>query len=129
MQVKIGDFGMAKLEGTDPSLKADISTFHHYLSPEMGIPLKGDLSESRFAVDLWAFGCITHELLTQATPFATCKEMISYLNGQEFARRNLFHRGISDKGIEFIERTITRKAENRITAKQALESEWLQEPL
>ena len=129
MQVKIGDFGLAKLEGSDPSLKADVSSFHQYMSPEMGIPRKGDLSESRFAVDLWAFGCITHELLTQATPFATGAELISYLTGHEFVKRNLFHRGISDKGIEFIERTITRKPENRITAKQALESEWLQAPL
>ena len=126
MRIKIGDFGLAKLAGSDPGvLVANGGARSRYFSGEMGIPIKGDSSESRFAVDLWAFGCITHELLTQAALFPTWQEWHSYVRGGEFPRNALCSKYISQEGIKFVESTLALLPENRITAKQALDSEWL----
>ena len=125
MRIKIGDFGLAKLAGSDLGILANGGTRSRYFSGEMGIPIKGDSSESRFVVNLWAFGCITHKLLTQAALFSTWQEWHSYAGGGEFPRNALSSKYISQEGIKFVESTVALLPEKRITAKQALDSEWL----
>ena len=126
MRVKIGDFGLAKLAGSDLCTHTGRDLFYQFMSGKMGQPIKGDSSESRFAIDLWEFGCITHKLLTQAPPFPTLREWNSYRTGCDFSRKNLLSKNISLKGIKFIESTLALLPENQITAKQALDSERLQ---
>ena len=62
--VKIGDFGLAKLAGEGTAFRTQAFTVG-YLAPETGIATSGDSSEYTNAVDIWAVGCITHEMLTQ----------------------------------------------------------------
>ncbi len=65
-QVKIVDFGIARLESTSGHTQtgAVIGTFH-YISPER---LKGEASDGR--ADIWAIGIVLYQMLTGALPFA-----------------------------------------------------------
>jgi serine/threonine protein kinase len=65
-QVKIVDFGIARLESTSGHTQtgAVIGTFH-YISPER---LKGDPSDGR--ADIWACGIMLYQMLTGILPFA-----------------------------------------------------------
>ena len=126
MRVKIGDFGLPALAGSDPCFRLSSEPEYWYRSPEMESLLKGDPSVSRFSVDIWALGCTAHELLTLTTPFTKLREYILFLGGGEFPRNALLSKRISHQGIEFIKNTVSLKPEDRMTAKEALDSDWLQ---
>ena len=91
----------------------------------MGAPIKGDSSQSRFGVDLWALGCIVHELLTNTNPFITFLDWTKYVASSKFSEDSLQSKAISRQGIEFVKGALALKPENRMTAKQALGSDWL----
>ena len=96
-----------------------------YSAPEMGFKTSGDSSEYTNAVDIWALGCITHEVLTQALPFRDFVELSSYCSRPELPRNALLSRNISKSGIEFVEGALACPSERRIAAKEALDMEWL----
>ena len=64
-QVKIVDFGIARLESSTGQTKtgAVIGTFH-YISPER---LKGEMADGR--ADIWACGIMLYQMLTGVLPF------------------------------------------------------------
>ena len=124
MRVKIGDFGLAKMVGDGTAFRTEGGT-RSYVAPEMGIDTGGDTSEYTNAVDIWAIGCIAHELLTRFPPFKGFGELMSYCYRPEFPRKTMLSRNISQKGIEFVESTLAYPPERRIAAKEALDSEWL----
>jgi serine/threonine protein kinase len=61
--VKIGDFGLAKPARDGTVFRARAFTMS-YVAPEAGVVTSGDTSEFTNAVDIWALGCITPEMLT-----------------------------------------------------------------
>jgi serine/threonine protein kinase len=122
--VKIGDFGLAKL-AKDGTVFRTQAFSRNYVAPEAGVTTSGDTSEYTKAVDIWALGCITHEILTQTLPFRGLFELSSYCNLPEFPREAMHSRNISQKGIEFVESMLALPPERRIAAKEALNSEWL----
>ena len=122
--VKIGDFGLAKLAGSGTALRTQGGT-RDYVAPEVGIDTSGDTSEYTNAVDIWATGCIAHELLTRLPPFRGFRGLMSYCYRPEFPREAMLSKNISQNGIEFVESTLAYPPERRIAAKDALDSEWL----
>ena len=76
-------------------------------------------------MDIWAAGCIAHEILTRVLPFRNFLELSLYCNRPEFPRISMLLKNISQKGIELVERMLVLAPEHRVSAREALESEWL----
>ena len=122
--VKIGDFGLAKLVRGGTAFRTQAFSAG-YSAPEMGFKTSGDSSEYTNAVDIWALGCITHEVLTQTLPFRDLVELSSYCFCPKLPQDTLLSKNISKSGIEFIERALAHPPERRIAAKEALDMGWL----
>ena len=122
--VKIGDFGLAKLVRTGTAFRSRGGTMN-YIAPEVEIDPNRDTSVYTNAIDIWSIGCITHELLTQVVPFRGNIELTRYCSCPKLPRESMLTKNVSQKGIEFVERTLAYPPEHRIGAKEALDSEWL----
>jgi serine/threonine-protein kinase len=62
--VKIMDFGLAKMSGSDMTRTGMVMGTPHYMSPEQ---VRGERADTRS--DVFSFGCIVYEVLTSAKPF------------------------------------------------------------
>ena len=124
--VKIEDFKLAKLAGEGTAFRTQAFTVG-YFAPEAGIATSGDSSEYTNAVDIWAVGCIAHEMLTQVLPFRTLFELSLYCNRPEFPRNYMLLKNISREGMEIVESMLAIHPGRRIAAKEALASEWLRQ--
>ena len=125
MWVKIGDFGLAKLARNGTAFRTQGGT-QDYMAPEAGIDPSRETSEYTNAVDIWALGCITHEILTQTIPLRGFRAISSYCTCPKLPTDNMLEKNISMHGIEFVERALAYPPERRITAMEALDLEWLQ---
>jgi serine/threonine protein kinase/Tfp pilus assembly protein PilF len=64
-QVKIMDFGLAKLESADDLTKTSaVMGTVAYMSPEQSLGKRVD-----FRTDIWSFGCLLYEILAGQNPF------------------------------------------------------------
>ncbi|CAO3642464.1 unnamed protein product [Mucor hiemalis] len=119
----IADFGLSRIIDTDKfhTLKTTCGT-PGYMAPEIfkktghGKP-----------VDLWAIGVITYFLLSGYTPFEGSNN-IEEMNAIMHADYNFDDpcwENISQPAKDFINRCLTIDVNERITAHQALEHEWL----
>ena len=122
--VKIGDFGLAKLVTEGSALRTQAFS-PGYSAPEVMINASSDSSEYTNAVDMWAVGCIAHETLTRVRPFLSFFELSLYCNRHEFPWGPMRQKNISQKGMEVVGRMLALRPERRVTAKAALDSEWL----
>ena len=122
--VKIGDFGLAKLARDGTAFRTPVFTTG-YFAPEAGIATGGDSSEYTNAVDIWAVGCIAHEMLTRTLPFRNFYQLSLYCTRPEFPRNSMLQKNISRNGMEIVESMLALSPEGRISAKEALDSEWL----
>ena len=91
----------------------------------MGVRTSGDSSEYTNSVDIWAIGCISHEMLTGVLPFPSISDLSLYCIRPEFPRNSMHRKNISRKGMEIVESMLALSPERRVTAKEALDSEWL----
>ena len=124
IRVKIGDFGLAKLARDGTAFRTQGGT-RDYVAPEAGIDISSETSEYTNAIDIWALGCITHEMLTQTLPFWGLRELSSYCSHPQLPRNTMHSKNISKGGIEFVERALGYPPERRIKAREALDLEWL----
>ncbi|CAO0790704.1 unnamed protein product [Mucor circinelloides] len=119
----IADFGLSRIIDTDKfhTLKTTCGT-PGYMAPEIfkktghGKP-----------VDLWAIGVITYFLLSGYTPFEgsnNVEEMQAIMNA-DYNYDDPCWDNISQAAKNFIDRCLTINPDERITAHQALEHEWL----
>ena len=65
-------------------------------------------------------------MLTQTLPFRSWGELSAYCSSPKLPRYTILSKNISKHGIEFVERALAYPPECRITAREALELEWLQ---
>src|SRR5207344_979630 len=63
-KVKIMDFGLARIAGSDMTSTGTVMGTPHYMSPEQ---VRGQKADARS--DVFALGCICYELLTGKKPF------------------------------------------------------------
>ncbi len=63
-QVKIMDFGLARLSGSDMTRTGLVMGTPHYMSPEQ---VRGEHVDTRS--DVFSLGCVLYELLTERKPF------------------------------------------------------------
>src|SRR5687768_16773320 len=63
-QVKIMDFGLARLGGSEMTRTGMVMGTPHYMSPEQ---VRGERADSRS--DIFSLGCVFYELLTYRKPF------------------------------------------------------------
>lgn len=146
IRVKIADFGVSKLEkGT--LLHTSIGTTG-YCAPEILrlLPKKLKLRNSYTnAVDMWALGCLVHEILTSETPFlesdlysTMCSDtdisepqtdlaMISNFcqGGIGFPVEALEKSEADKDAINFIEKLMVPNPRLRMSARKALQHTWL----
>jgi len=137
--IKIIDFGMAKVLKRLDSLRALCGT-PYYTAPEV---IKGDYSHP---ADMWSIGVIAYTMIFAMVPF--------YVNPNRFygnkeqreiykliikGFRNEVKKGLgpwfpekkadrlSDVGRDFMVRLMEKDTAKRMTAKEALQHEWLKE--
>lgn len=149
--MKIADFGVSKrTKGT--MLHTRLGS-QGYVAPElMGLLPRRYMSDNYSqAVDIWALGCVIHELLTGEIPFREIEyepdgttefdfgsEMGSMEPQTDIGTLKLFCDGktdfptdqlrqslVSDVGIEFVKELLVADPESRAAAKAALASAWL----
>lgn len=153
--VKITDFGVSKRE-KDANLHTQLGTVG-YLAPELLGLLPKEFGMGRSytnAVDIWALGCIVHEILTSEIPFIEApflndslfasllndssqgpimqemdmKLLLDYSHGViEFPTGSLQKSGVSEEGINFVKKLLEANPRSRMTASDGLKSPWLLE--
>ena len=115
---------MAKLARGGTAFHTEGGT-RDYVAPEAGIDTSRETSEYTNAIDIWALGCITHEILTRTLPFRGLRELSLYCSRPQLPRNTLHSKNISKGGIEFVEKALAYPPEYRIAASEALDLEWL----
>lgn len=94
----------------------------------MDTPAKGDSAYTN-AVDVWALGCVTFQILAKSPPFPNVRKYYQYCeNLREFPKDMLTARNTSSAGVEFITRLVAVDVDQRFTVEQALQHDWLSEP-
>lgn len=152
ISIKIADFGVSKrTKGT--MLHTHLGS-QRYSAPElMGLlPRRYMRKNYSNAVDMWALGCVVHELLTGQIlfreieyeadgttefDFGSVEYMIpqtdiygvkAFCDGKtEFPTDVLRRAGVSEVAIEFLNATFVADPESRAGAKEALGSAWLED--
>eukprot|EP01101_Sappina_pedata_P012037 TRINITY_DN81_c1_g1_i1.p1 TRINITY_DN81_c1_g1~~TRINITY_DN81_c1_g1_i1.p1 ORF type:complete len:317 (-),score=143.89 TRINITY_DN81_c1_g1_i1:122-1018(-) len=122
-EVKIADFGLSKIVGTDSiSRMLTACGTPSYVAPEVLLTTGYDKE-----VDLWSIGVITYILLCGFPPFYD--ECLNNLFEEimearyEFPEEYWGH--ISEEAKDFVARLLLVNPEQRMTASQALEHPWI----
>lgn len=114
--LKILDFGLARRDRTDTpqqSLETEPGTILgtvHYMSPEQ---LRGDSADARS--DLFSFGCILYEMLTQQRPFSrsTAADTFAAILKEEMPEDSEPFRKIPPELSTVIRRCLAKRREDR----------------
>lgn len=120
-QIKIADFGFAKVATSSNSLKTQCGT-PSYVAPEI---LNGELYGTQ--VDNWSLGVILFTLLGGYLPFDSAQTRTLYLkikNG-DYEFKKTFWKDVSNDAKNLIQGLLTVDAKKRITSKQALKHKWI----
>ena len=119
--IKIGDFGMAKI--MEKSLEEKIVGTIHYIAPEVL------MKKYNKKCDLWSCGVIMYALLSKRPPFTGANNeeiMNSILKGTYDLKSPPFDK-ISNNALDLIQKLLTVDVEKRISAKEALNHPWFKE--
>jgi len=120
-QIKIADFGFAKVATSSNSLKTQCGT-PNYVAPEI---LNGQLYGTQ--VDNWSLGVILFTLLGGYLPFDAAQTRILYRNirNGNYEFKKIFWKDVSNDAKNLIQRLLTVDAKKRITSEQALKHKWI----
>jgi serine/threonine protein kinase len=120
--VKICDFGFAKRVHVPQSLTT-LCGSKHYVAPEL---LKNHPYDE--SADMWSVGVIIYFLLSGYLPFNTkdVKDLYQLIRLGKFSFDSKHWSGISDEAMDLIERLLEVDPASRATAKDALDSDWVQ---
>ncbi|CAI7663088.1 unnamed protein product [Penicillium viridicatum] len=121
--VKIADFGISKrienVEGNSTTLKGTLG----YIAPELhGFTQAG----SPYAVDIWAAGEILFRMLTKQPTFMNLGLLLNYVRDpKQFPSHQMVASKISQPGVEIILCLLNPTPDSRISAKDALQHNWM----
>ena len=132
--MKIGDFGLAKRIDGDTALHTHAYT-RYYAAPEVCISRSDPNDENQIdehggytnAVDIWAIGIITHEILTKRVPFHNDTLLIHYVEGRAEFPMNALNRTphVTLTAANFIKQLLSPNPTDRPTADECLNNPWL----
>ncbi|CAO3647242.1 unnamed protein product [Cunninghamella blakesleeana] len=116
--IKVADFGMAKLQPDDGTLLETSCGSPHYASPEIvtGLPYNGAAS------DIWSCGVILYALLCGRLPFddRNIRELLRKVKIGKYELPN----HLSDSARDLIQKMLVIKPDQRITMNQIHDHEW-----
>ena len=125
-QVKLVDFGLARGFDTERQMRTVCGT-HRYLAPEMISCERNERQGYDKAIDMWGVGLLVHIMLFGSNPFqreTEAKTHAAIMSGElDFPASN-----VTEGAKAFIRRLLCRSPDERMTSREALESEWLHEP-
>ena len=122
-QIKIIDFGTSLVYDPNRNLEEKLGT-PYYIAPEV---LKGSYTTQ---CDNWSMGVVLFIMLSGKPPFSgkSNKEIIdNVLRGEYDFNANPVWENISSLAKEFINKLLTRQADERLTAEEAYNHPWLAE--
>jgi ankyrin repeat protein len=94
-----------------------------FLAPEVAIV---NCEEYSNKVDLWSLGCVIFKSLTQTLPFPSYESLQLFCSGGAFPMGPLDAKKITPEGVSFLKTLLVVGPEDRLTAGEALDVEWLQ---
>ena len=100
------------------------------MAPEYRDPLNNrETSDFTTAVDIWSFGCLIYELFTGKCPFDEddVNTLKAFMQTKVFPRRPLESVEASHESISLLVDLLDPDSDQRLTAEQALESDWLRQ--
>eukprot|EP01088_Endostelium_zonatum_P006526 TRINITY_DN18661_c0_g1_i1.p1 TRINITY_DN18661_c0_g1~~TRINITY_DN18661_c0_g1_i1.p1 ORF type:complete len:306 (-),score=75.46 TRINITY_DN18661_c0_g1_i1:126-1043(-) len=120
-EVKIADFGLSKIIDQDKMMQTACGT-PGYVAPEV-LQAEGYGDE----VDMWSIGVITYILLCGFPPFysESVPEVFEQIMKAEYDYPAEYWDEISDEAKDFINHLLVVDVKKRLTAKKALEHNWL----
>jgi len=123
-EVKLADFGLSKVLGTEVMMQTACGT-PGYVAPEIL-----QTSETGYGkeVDMWSVGVITYILLCGFPPFYNdnVAQLFESIINADFDYPSEYWDHISDDAIDFIDSLLITDPEKRMSATQALQHSWLQ---
>eukprot|EP00051_Salpingoeca_urceolata_P019409 m.283421 g.283421 ORF g.283421 m.283421 type:complete len:200 (-) comp19414_c0_seq9:107-706(-) len=123
LALKLADFGLATQCKGDHSLDTMCGS-PSYVAPEI---IRGDMYGK--PVDMWSFGVVMFTLLGGFPPFYHENERTLFLliKAGHYEFDPLFWGEVSESAKSLIARLLVVDPSRRMTARQAIEHEWLQE--
>uniref|UniRef100_W8AQC6 Myosin light chain kinase, smooth muscle n=1 Tax=Ceratitis capitata TaxID=7213 RepID=W8AQC6_CERCA len=120
-QIKIIDFGLAQRLNTDTPVRVLFGT------PEFIPPEIISYEPIGFQSDMWSVGVICYVLLSGLSPFMgdTDVDTFSNITRADYDFDDEAFDCVSQEAKDFISNLLVHRKENRLTAKQCLESKWL----
>jgi len=121
-EVKIADFGLSKIVGTNFSLMLTACGTPSYVAPEV-LTATGYDKE----VDLWSIGVITYILLCGFPPFynENISKLFEEIMQADYDFPDEYWAHISDKAKDFVSKLLVSDPSRRLTAAEALQHPWI----
>lgn len=119
--IKIADFGFAKIVKSPQSLKTQCGT-PGYVAPEILTGTPYDES-----ADMWSVGVILYILLGGYPPFIddNQRKLFRKIRKGQYEFHEEYWGPVSDDAKNLISNLLCVNAENRLTAREALQSNWI----
>jgi WD40 repeat protein len=125
--VKIADFGISKRIGEEVAKSTTMKGTPGYIAPELYEFTKRGTA---YAIDMWAAGEVMFHILTKQATFRHPGLLFNYVQTPTvFPSSKLFENQVSQVGIEFVLRLMDPTPSGRMSAKDALQHRWINEPL
>nr|XP_055038338.1 serine/threonine-protein kinase 17A-like isoform X1 [Misgurnus anguillicaudatus]XP_055038339.1 serine/threonine-protein kinase 17A-like isoform X2 [Misgurnus anguillicaudatus] len=120
--IKIVDFGLSRLVSSSQEIREIMGT-PEYVAPEIL-----NYEPISTATDMWSIGVLAYVMLTGISPFLGDDKQETFLNISQinvsYTEEELEH--LDRAAIHFIKSLLIKEPENRFTAEECLEHQWLQ---
>mmetsp|Transcript_61039 Transcript_61039/g.176793 ORF Transcript_61039/g.176793 Transcript_61039/m.176793 type:complete len:505 (-) Transcript_61039:114-1628(-) len=117
--LKLIDFGFSKVWEPNVNMHVSCGTLS-YVAPEV-------LARNyNFKCDLWSLGVIVFVLLSGYMPFAGSDEVLrANIMAGKYTMKPERWGSVSSKGVDFVQKLLQLDPRKRLSAKQALDHEWI----